>query len=79
MKTPTEVHSFLALWYGGRGYVKALANALGKSKANISQTINGLAFNYDTRQRIAAQCHMPADKFWEPEFDFNCGLKGKVA
>lgn len=79
MKTPNEVHAFLAARYGGRGYVLKLARKLGKSKANISQTINGLAVNRDTRESIAADSNMSCDEFFEPEFDLNTGLKERAA
>ena len=74
MKTPNEVHAFLALKYG-QGYVTKLAQKVGCSKSAISQTINGSQFNFDKRNKIAADSGMTSDEFFEPEFDVLVGLR----
>ena len=68
MKTPNEVHAFLALKYG-RSYVTKLANKLGRSKADISKTINGHQKNEQIRILIAQDSGMTSDEFFEPAFD----------
>ncbi len=74
MKTPTEVHAFLLLKYG-QGYVTKLARKLDCSKSTISQTINGLQFNFDKREKLAADSGMTSKEFFEPAFDLYVGLK----
>lgn len=74
MKTPNEVHAFLMLKYG-QGYVTKLAQKFDCSKSTISQTINGLQFNHDKREKIAADSGMTSAEMFEPEFDVFVGLK----
>lgn len=78
MKTPNEVHAFLVLKYG-QGYVNKLAQKFECSKSTISQTINGQQFNYDKREKIAADSGMTSAEFFEPEFDVFVGLRAAAS
>lgn len=86
MKTPEDVHIFLLKTFG-RKYSKILSEKtsefLGRpvSAQSISKTINGKQVNQPTREAIAKVSGMPTDEMWEPEFDYNTGLKkrGKAA
>lgn len=68
MKTPNEVHAFLALKYG-RNYITKLAAKLGRPKFEISKTVNCRQKNIEIRKEIAADSGMTLNDFFEPEFD----------